>query len=252
MEVLRLLNQEVLEPVTRQLQGRHRKKGLVVIVDNLDRVDNREKFGKNQPEYLFVDQGEVLSRLACHTVYTMPLALRFSNEYGNLRQRFTNEPQILPMVRLKNRDGELCPEGLALLKQMVLARIFPDLSPEQRLGRLLEVFETEAVFDRLCGMSGGHVRELLSLCTSWVEEEMALPLTGESLAAVLAAASSELKLRISEQEWALLRQVKLTQAVSDEVGYDRLIRSRMVCEYQEDRQSWFAINPLLADDPHLM
>lgn len=251
-EVLRLLNQEILEPVIRQLQQKHRKKGLVVIVDNLDRIDNREKFGKNQQEYLFVDQGDILSRLACHTVYTMPLALRFSNEYSNLRQRFTNEPQVLPMVRLHSREGEPCPEGLALLKQMVLARIFPELSEKERLGRMLEVFAMEQVFDRLCQMSGGHVRDLLVLCTSWVEEEMALPLTGESLEAVLDQASSAMKLPISEQEWGLLKQVKLTQSVSDEVGYDKLIRSRMVFEYQEGRQSWFAVNPLLTHDPHLL
>ncbi|MEB3162898.1 MAG: hypothetical protein VKK80_06690 [Prochlorothrix sp.] len=41
-------------------------------------------------------------------------------------------------------------------------------------------------------------------------------------------------------------------APSDEVGYDKLIRSRMVFEYQEGRRSWFAVDPLLANDPHLL
>lgn len=88
-----------------------------MIVDNLDRIDNRAKaHGRPQQEYLFIDQSDCLKNLHCHLVYTMPLALKFSNEYGMLTQRFPEDPMVLPMVPIQFRDGALCEEGLSLLQ----------------------------------------------------------------------------------------------------------------------------------------
>ncbi len=55
--ILESINKELLKPATEKL--RHLgKKGLVVIVDNLDRIDNSLKpSGYYQPEYLFVERG---------------------------------------------------------------------------------------------------------------------------------------------------------------------------------------------------
>jgi hypothetical protein len=94
-----------------------------VIVDNLDRIDNTVKpWGRTQQEYLFVDQAEYLTKLNCHVIYTMPLALKFSNEYGTLTQRFPEEPKILPMVPVRWSDGRVHEKGLELMQQMILAR----------------------------------------------------------------------------------------------------------------------------------
>ncbi|MBD3562416.1 AAA family ATPase, partial [Planktothrix sp. FACHB-1355] len=123
--LLEAINRELLEPAIAKLKQQG-KKGLVAIVDNLDRLDSRQKsWGRPQQEYIFVDQGEYLSKLHCHVLYTMPLALKFSNDYGNLTQRF-DEPKVLPMVPVQLRDGSECEEGMALLRQMVMARAFPD------------------------------------------------------------------------------------------------------------------------------
>jgi hypothetical protein len=57
-QLLDAINKEQLEPAIAKLKQLG-KKGLVVIVDNLDRIDNRQKaWGRPQQEYLFVDQGE--------------------------------------------------------------------------------------------------------------------------------------------------------------------------------------------------
>ena len=241
------INNDLIRPGIEQLKGVGYK-GLVAIIDNLDRVDNRIKAsGRSQQEYLFVDKGEALTSLACHTVYTMPLALRFSNEFAALKQRFVYKPECLPMVRVLTPDGERIPAGIDRLKQMVLARAFPSLTEEERLGRSLELFEDEAVFDRLCQISGGHVRDLLKLLVQWVEEEMDLPLTAESLEEAIAELANEMRLMVSEKEWALLRQVQASKEVSDEVGYQQLIRSRMVFEYCDRKQSWFDVNPVLLE-----
>ncbi|NJP08795.1 MAG: AAA family ATPase [Leptolyngbyaceae cyanobacterium RU_5_1] len=245
-KLLDAINQELLEPAIAQLK-RLGKKGLVVIVDNLDRVDNRAKsFGRPQQEYLFIDQSECLTRLSCHLVYTMPLALKFSSEYGNLTQRY-EEPKVLPMVPIQFQDGSTCEDGMALLRQMVLARAFPDLDADQRLEKIHEVFDQPEALDRLCCASGGHVRDLLRMLNDWIKKGRQLPLKSETLEEVIRSRRNEMVMPVSDQEWELLRQVRRRKKVSGDQGYQTLIRSRLVFEYRDRGESWFDVTPILAE-----
>ncbi|MEQ9372876.1 MAG: hypothetical protein RIG63_28220 [Coleofasciculus chthonoplastes F3-SA18-01] len=109
-QLLQVINQELIEPAIAKLKQQG-KKELVVIVDNLDRIDNSPKpWGRPQQDYLFVDQAECLTKLHCHLVYTMPLALKFSDDYGVLTQRLPERPKILPMVPVQYRiiSGSYC------------------------------------------------------------------------------------------------------------------------------------------------
>ena len=249
-QLLEAINQELLEPAIASLKQQG-KKGLVVIVDNLDRLDSRQKpFGRPQQEYLFVDQGEYLTKLNCHLVYTMPLALKFSNDYGNLTQRF-EEPRVLPMVPVQLRDGSECDAGMELLRQMILARAFPDLDEQERLNNITEIFDSSKTLDRLCWVSGGHVRDLLRLLNTWIMEEMELPLSSATLEAVIRARRNEMTMPISDDEWELLRQVRQRKKVSGDQGYQTLIRSRLVFEYRDSGESWFDINPILTEAKEL-
>ncbi len=250
-QLLEAINQELLEPAIASLKQLG-KKGLVVIVDNLDRIDNRQKgWGRPQQEYLFVDQGECLTKLRCHLVYTMPLALKFSDDYGNLTQRFSEDPKVLPMVPVQLTDGSQCEAGMALLRQMVLARAFPDLDEDQRLDKITEIFDSPETLNRLCSVSGGHVRDLLRLLNTWIKKGRQLPLSRETLEEVIRSRRNEMTMPISDEEWELLRQVQQRKKVSDDQGYQKLIRSRLVFEYRDKDESWFDINPILAEAKEL-
>jgi hypothetical protein len=246
VKLLAAINDELLEPAIAQLKQQG-KKGLVVIVDNLDRIDNRVKpWGRTQQEYLFVDQAESLNKLNCHVVYTMPLSLKFSNDYGMLTQRF-DDPKVLPMVPVKLPDGSIHEQGMALMREMVLARAFPDLNSADRLSKISEIFDSEMTLDSLCIASGGHVRDLLKLLNTCIQEEMTLPLTRGTLETVIIGRRNEMVLPISDEEWELLHRVKEKKKVSDDVGYQKLIRSRFVFEYRDNGEFWFDVNPILAE-----
>jgi len=250
-QLLEAINAELLEPAIAKLKQLG-KNGLVVIVDNLDRIDIRQKpWGRPQHEYLFVDQAECLTKLHCHLVYTMPLALKFSNDYGNLTQRFSEEPQVLPMVPVQLTDGSDCEAGMALLRQMVLARAFPDLDEDQRLDKIPEIFDSAETLDRLCQVSGGHVRDLLRLLNSWIKKGRKLPLSRGTLEEVIRSRRNEMTMPISDDEWELLRKVQQRKKVSGDQGYQTLIRSRLVFEYRDGGESWFDINPILAEAKEL-
>ncbi|MGQ4646658.1 P-loop NTPase fold protein [Lyngbya aestuarii] len=248
--LIQMINAELLEPAIDQLKQQG-KQGLVVIVDNLDRVDESIRpTGRTQSEYLFVDRAEKLKQLNCHVVYTIPLVLIFSNDWGRLRNRFGVEPKLLPMVRVKSRDGSDCEAGLRLLKQMVLARAFPDLSLEQRLALTLEVFDSPETLDRLCQVSGGHARNLLSLLYGCLQKEDP-PFSRSSLEDVVRSQRDALVRAVTDDEWELLSKVSQQQMVKGEDEYKTLLRSMFVFEYQDEQGGWFSINPILSEAKQL-
>ena len=249
--IIETINQELLEPAHKKLKQRG-KNGLVVIVDNLDKVDSSPKpWGRPQPEYLFVDRGEQLASLHCHVIYTLPLALRFSNDFNTLTQRFKSDPQVLPMVSIQLRDGKEFGEGMAKLRQLVLARAFPHLEEQQRLEKITEIFDSTETLDYLCKMSGGHVRNILRILNDAIKKQKGLPISSENLNKVIQNFRNERTLAVDDQEWELLRQVAQTKKVKGDDGYQKLIRSMFVYEYRDDEGSWFDINPILKDSVEL-
>jgi hypothetical protein len=245
-KIIEEINSEILKPGIEQLKTKG-KKGLVVIVDSLEKLDNVAKPWKRpQHEYLFIDRGMLLSSLDCHLVYTMPLSLRFSNEYGNLTNRFP-DPKVLPMVRVKSREGAVCKEGLQKLRSMILARAFPDLIDEHRLSKVTEVFDSPQTLDHLCHASGGHIRILLRLLNTCIHKEMKLPITRHSLDLVITEYRSGRLLAIDHHEWILLAQVVKNKTVTRDDRYQALIRSMFVYEYRDSVGPWFDINPILSE-----
>lgn len=242
------INRELLEPTNRELQRRG-KQGLVVIVDNLDRVDNRRlQTGRTLPEYLFVDRGEQLSKLNCHVVYTIPLALTFSNDYSSVIYRLGKGmgAKVLPMVPAQLSDGTDCNEGIELLGQMVLARAFPELGKNQRLDLITEVFDSQETLNRLCRVSGGHVRNLLGLLYRCLQKGDP-PIDRQRLESVIRERCNELTRSIDPEEWELLRQVAQHKNVRGETEYQILLRSMYVFEYNNDQGRWYDVNPILAE-----
>lgn len=244
--ILEAINKELLQPAQVKLRQQG-KKGLVVIVDNLDRVDNSLKpSGYYQPEYLFVERGEQLNQLNCHVVYTIPLVLIFSSALGRLTNRFGVDPKVLPMVPVQLRNGSPCNEGISRLQQMVMARAFPDVSEEQRLHLITQVFDHPYTLQRLCLISGGHVRNLLMLLYRCLQREDP-PLSRECVESVIRQRRNELILAITPNEWDLLREVAQHKSLKGEEVYQVLVRNMFVFEYRNYEGSWFDVNPILAE-----
>lgn len=246
--ILQSINQELLERANKELKTRG-KKGLVVIVDNLDRVAIRPlPSGRSLPEYLFIERGEQLRKLNCHVVYTIPLALTFSNDSAELQHRLGGgvAPKMLPMIPVRLRSGEIFTQGLAMMQQMVLARAFPDILPSDRLGLITEVFDSRETLDRLCLISGGHVRDLLGLLFDCLREQDP-PFERECVELVIQRQRDYRANAIDPHEWELIFQVVQQQRVRGDIQYHALLRSLFVFEYRDHQGAWFAVNPVLAE-----
>ena len=246
--ILKAINEEILGKAISELKAQG-KRGLVVIVDNLDRVDPRmTASGRSLPEYLFIDRGSQLRSLNCHVVYTLPLGLSFSNEFETMKNRLGGgvAPKVLPMVPIAQRNGEDSSLGLALMRQLVLARAFPELLPAQRLELITEVFDHPETLDRLCRISGGHVRNLLGLLYNCLQQEDP-PISQACLESVIKGYRDDLALAVDEQEWELLLHVVQHQVIRGDKEYNILLRSMFVFEYRDEQGRWFSINPALAE-----
>ncbi|OBQ40684.1 MAG: KAP family P-loop domain-containing protein [Anabaena sp. CRKS33] len=246
--ILQSINKELLDRANLELKARG-KKGLVVIVDNLDRVAIRPlPSGRSLPEYLFIDRGDQLRKLNCHIVYTIPLALTFSNDSAQLQHRLGGglAPKILPMIPVRQRSGEINIEGLELMRQMVLARAFPHSSPAKRLNLITQLFDNSDSLDRLCLISGGHVRDLLGLLFDCLREQDP-PFDRNCVELVIRRQRDYRANAIDMNESELIFQVIQEQRVKGDIEYDLLLRSLFVFEYRDHQGVWFAINPVLAE-----
>ncbi|AFZ56575.1 AAA family ATPase [Anabaena cylindrica FACHB-243] len=247
--ILLSINQELLERANTELKAKG-KKGLVVIVDNLDRVSSFRPIpsGKSLPEYLFIERGEQLRKLNCHLVYTIPLSLTFSNDSAELQHRLGGgvAPKVLPMIPVLLRSGEIYREGLELMQQMVLARAFPDILSSNRLNLITEVFDSQETLDRLCLISGGHVRDLLGLLFDCLREQDP-PFDRECLELVIQRQRDYRANAIDPHEWELIFQVMREQRVKGDTEYHALLRSLFVFEYRDRQGAWFGVNPVLAE-----
>jgi hypothetical protein len=218
-------------------------------VDNLDRVDIRPlPSGRSQPEYLFIDRGEQLSKLNCHVVYTIPLSLIFSKDCETLKNRLSGglSPKVLPMVPVRQRNGEEFREGMDLLREMVMIRAFPNTTLDKRLELVTEVFDSSETLDRLCRVSGGHTRNLMGLLYHCLQDEDP-PFSRNHLENVIGERRHNLTLSIDHEEWDLLFQVVQQQTVRGDIEYQILLRTMLVFEYHDRNGAWFGLNPLLEE-----
>jgi len=245
-DIIRAINDELLALAQEKL-NKIGKTGLVVIVDGLDKLANVEKpTGRPQPEYLFVDRGGQLNQLNCHVVYTIPLELIFSQCLARLANIFGSQAKVLPMVPVQLRQGGDYPEGMALLQQMVMARAFPDVNLVQRIDLIPKVFDRPETLERLCRVSGGHVRHLLMLiCSCIVQKDP--PLSHDCIEKVIRASRNQFNGAIKQNEWELLGQVWKTKTIAGKEQYQTLVRNLFVFEYQDDDGSWFDVNPILVE-----
>src|SRR5438128_2320045 len=109
------------------------KQGIVIIVDNLDRVTLKKlDSGMTSHEDLFIEHGEQLCELRCHLVYTVPISMIYSSKANLLRNSFP-APHVLPMIKIhepRARGGVELSQGFERLRGILSHRMDLDLLAE--------------------------------------------------------------------------------------------------------------------------
>jgi hypothetical protein len=230
--------------------GRIRQHGgvqrVVVIVDELEKFtwlhhEQRDATGA-AVEALFLQHARWL-QLPCHVVYTFPFWLSWRT--AALGSAYDSAPVVLPMIKVRERDGAPCPAGLAKLAEMVGRRIDP-------LGDLFGP-DLDRTLAPLLAVSGAYPREVVRLVRDVVlaaDRFETLPVDGHAVAAVIRERALEYARVASTVDQSLLEEVSATRRLPAEgdarlLAARELVERRLVLGYQNGEE-WYDVHPLVA------
>ena len=205
------------------------KKGLVILIDNLDQLS------VTQADAIFGEGGKYLRQFPCHTVYTFPTIA--SDDVKTQLQNYSNTLYRLPNLVLRDRQGLVNEVSLNLLYQVVLARLLPHLESNQRLSQVTEAFDSSGILNQLCLASYGHPTYLISLLYGCLQKQ-ALPITSDTLNQVLATDRETRISTIRDCDWQFLQLALIGQNLSPDTSAN-LMRRLLLFEYHDAEGSWF-------------
>jgi hypothetical protein len=217
------------------------KQGLVLLIDNLDRIVLRDLGdGRTTHHALYVEHGEHLRALHCHLVYTVPISVMYSERATAVTAIFPDY-QVLPMLKVRNRDGSDYPPGRGYLRNILASRIDLDA-----------LFSPQAV-THLCHISGGHPRDLMILvryaCTYAPRDTWPRPITLDVVRRAEARLVAKYSRMIPEGHFPLLARVHLLKTVQNDDAHQLMLYNQSVLEYINDAPPWHDVHPAVTKLP---
>lgn len=210
------------------------KQGLVVMVDNLDRIQFRTlDDGSNSHDSVYIEHGEQLCRLNCHVVYTVPIAMFYSPKSAILTNLFPDH-NLLPMIKIEERDGTPCIEGVEKLRAILAERI--DLET---------IFENDAI-ELLCQMSGGHPRLLMTLvrdACGYAVNRFPQPIDVNAVERAVTNLTRQYSRSIPEEHFPLLAAVAKTKEIDNDDAHRIMLHNLSVLEYINGTEPWHNVHP---------
>lgn len=226
---------EFLDHVHAQLRRHHRPDPLLLIQDNLDRLN------PGPARRLFCDNGQLLRSLRAYFIWTAPAGLKLAPH----RIDFTTRYMPTPAPRL--RDGQENPPAITGLRDVLAARV--DLEA---------VFDSPEAVRQLCLYSGGSLRDLIRLLGDARLEAMEAGRAKIDTAAVREAAKGfrlelERYLMPGEYYYPMLARIHQTKqdpiAPDNEAGKLRfleLMGNGYILQYNGD-DNWLDVQPVLLE-----
>jgi hypothetical protein len=222
---------------------------LVVVADNLDRiVPVTRADGRSNHDEIFLDRSGQLRALQCHVIYTVPISMVYSNRATGLRDAY-GDCQVLPMIMVRTRDGEVDEAGLNKLKELISKRV-AQFAPKASLDT--EIFDQSETIERLCLASGGHVREVMQLMQTALDWTDNLPIPADAVQRAITNARNNYRSAVDAQDWVKLAEVSASKRILNDDDYRNLLFSRCLLEYRYvdskgEIQRWHDAHPLIKE-----
>ncbi|MFB2769002.1 ATP-binding protein [Pelatocladus sp. BLCC-F211] len=243
LTLIKVLN-EFLADAKNKLPAGYTK--LALIVDNLDRMVLVKEGDSTNYEEVFFHRSEQLKALDCHLIYTAPISLLYSKRATDIRELY-GECLILPMIMVKTPDGEIYQPGLKKVKEVISKRV-RQIAPELSLET--DIFDSPNTLEKLCLMSGGHVRNLLLLTQDAIGRIEELPITENAVRRAITQARDTYRRTVENNQWNLLAEVSRSKRILNDDQYRSLMYNRCLLEYRYldddgEVQRWYDIHPFI-------
>ena len=215
---------------------------MVLVVDNLEKIPDVVDPTTKQGTYyrVFTVGSEQLSAIGAHAVFTIPLPLIHSPQRTSLVQAFGEEPRILPMVRVEEKNGEPHEDGLKLMCE-VLSRRFKSACVKE------EIFDSHDTFEHLCRMRGGHVRNLLIYFRSALDYVDSPPIAAGAVRRGIRQHINAYSRSIPEKNWKHLARLHLDpdKHIPRDEDHQEMLSDLSILEYMNSGEPWYAVNPVV-------
>jgi|SRR5579871_1370185 len=230
---------EIIHSARQQLQAKGYA-DLVVVVDNLDRVLRAPIPGTNTnlQEEMFITNSSQMTSLDCFVIYTLPPALIHSPKGMGMGMVYGANPQMLPMVPVKTRGGEIYQPGIDKLIEALNKRINAVGASFQ------QVFHNQQLAERLCEFSGGYIRLLLLLMRTALTIVDKLPIDQEAVEDALRQSKRLYLNGIFAEHWSVIDQVEKSKQIVAGEGCLELLNNLAILGYF-DQDAWWDVNPVL-------
>jgi hypothetical protein len=120
------------------------KKGLIIIVEDMDKVDLA------RGEDIFYIHSAQLTQLNAHIIFTFPIALKYYHRFITIRNNYT-DCFDLPMIRVKHVDDSPFEAGYRLMKEIISQRMETSL------------FESTDIVENIIDYSGGCLFDMFRM-----------------------------------------------------------------------------------------
>lgn len=125
-DLLRQVN-AIIHAVRSKLSG----KQLLIIVEDIDKLDLK------QAREMYVNNVNLLTGLAAHVIYTIPIFLIHSPDLGAFKPRF-DASIALPMIKVSEPGKAKPSSGHAIIKRIIEERVAKELFGKDALNLLIE------------------------------------------------------------------------------------------------------------------
>lgn len=207
-------------------------KGLVIIMDNLDRLTPDLAFN------LFYTNGQKLCMLRCHFIYVVPISLIYDPKATLLP--YPDPPVKMKMIPVYTRNGEEDEIILGLLRKVLERRFVPD--------KILS--DPDAIMRNFMLASGGHLRDLVRFFRQACSAAMSDPeqkITAKIAKRVLNEACESYQRTITgENDYDYLLETYRTKEVKSDATVRRLLFDNLILVYDDEGTDWYNVHPVLA------
>jgi len=206
-------------------------KPVLIVMDGLDRLE------PGPARDIFINS-QVLSLPNCRVIYVTPITLYYSPDFAQTRQLFAMAE--FPNVKLHERNAPdtLHKAGMRTMREVTRRRL-------RALGYEPEMIITRNSLNLLAVMSGGVMREMISLMREAVVQA---EIAGETRVTLQAARAAVYKLRrqyaagLRQEHYRELETFHATGIPSQSESCDDLLRNLYILSYIND-QLWYDIHP---------
>ncbi len=220
---------ERLNELLEDLQDKTKRR-ILVIVDGLDKM-----YDLDQVSRLFLHGANALIEPRCRVIYTVPIAIYYTNDFQQVRLSFPRN-FALPNIKTEERDGNPCQEGRQALRKVLERRM---------MGELLEPEATE----RLVELSGGLLKELIALTRNSVLRARRLqgeqgPVRVEDVEYAARQVRNTYQASLTEAHYHELQRLAQGERFTNSPMMRELLHNLSVLEYNGDG-AWWTIHPVV-------